>query len=77
MPSVESTNAQRVINEKVVKVNQTGSPMFEVMQEISGLSTDVKPTDVATGSVFFEVDTDKIYMYDAENTTWYEVGAIL
>lgn len=42
-----------------------------------GLSTENKPTDVPNGSVFFEIDnfgsTDVpyIFMYDAENSTWY------
>lgn len=42
-----------------------------------GLSTDTKPTDVANGSVFFEIDNfgstevPYIFMFDAENSTWY------
>ena len=35
-----------------------------------GLSTDVKPTDAANGSVFVEMDTSTIYFYDLENETW-------
>ena len=40
--------------------------------EITGLSTDDKPTDVSNGSKFIEMDTGKIYMYDAENEQWRE-----
>lgn len=35
-----------------------------------GLSTDTKPTNVANGSVFVEMDTSTIYFYDLENVTW-------
>lgn len=44
--------------------------------EYAGLSTDNKPTEnVATGSTFIEVNTGKIYLFDAENATWHEWGA--
>lgn len=32
--------------------------------EAFGLSTDTKPTDVITGSVFVEVDTGKAYLFN-------------
>lgn len=41
-----------------------------------GLSTDTKPTivfegiNIANGSEFTEMDTDKKYAYDAENQQW-------
>jgi len=46
-------------------------------QTMFGLSTDTpKPTEgIANGSCFIEMDTGKIYFFDAENTTWYEWGA--
>lgn len=34
--------------------------------EASGLSTDTKPDDCATGSIFVEVDTGKVFLYDEE-----------
>lgn len=39
-----------------------------------GLSTDSKPSgpDVPNGFPFVEMDTAKIYLYDAANDTWYE-----
>jgi len=45
--------------------------------EIYGLSTDSKPTqvganDVGNGSLYIEMDTGKIYFYDAENKQWKE-----
>lgn len=41
--------------------------------EWSGKSTDTKPTDnVATGSIFTEVDTGKVFFYDAEDEEWIE-----
>lgn len=41
-----------------------------------GLSTDTKPTDyIANGSVFIEMDTSKVYFFDAANSQWREWGA--
>lgn len=39
--------------------------------EAAGLSTDTKPGGVATGSIFAEVDTGKIYLFD-EESDWTE-----
>ena len=46
--------------------------------EIRGLSTDTKPTTVdsnktSNGTVFIEIDTGKMYLYDQENEQWKEV----
>lgn len=43
--------------------------------ELRGLSTDEKPTEVNgkkvdNGSVFVEIDTQKIFFYDLENQEW-------
>lgn len=39
----------------------------------AGLSTDSKPTDgIANGSMFVEMDTGKIYLFDADGETWRE-----
>lgn len=46
--------------------------------EFFGLSTDEKPVDkvdgikVTNGSMFIEMDTKKIYLFDEENQIWYE-----
>lgn len=42
-------------------------------REMRGLSTDTKPTNVANGSTFDEMDTGKRYMFDEEANTWQEV----
>lgn len=46
--------------------------------EFSGLSTDTKPTqNIATGSVFLEVDTGSVFFYDesgAEGEEWIQAG---
>lgn len=45
-----------------------------VLSEFYGLSTDTKPTEnVATGSVFLEVDTGATFLYDEESEDWTEV----
>lgn len=41
--------------------------------ELRGLSTDTKPTDVGNGSIFIEIDTGKILMFDETNKQWKEI----
>jgi len=43
--------------------------------ELAGLSTDTKPTNCCTGSVFFEVDTGKAYFFDEVSGDWTEAGS--
>lgn len=40
--------------------------------EIYGLSGDEKPADVLNASVFYEMDTKKMYLFDGENGLWLE-----
>lgn len=40
-----------------------------------GLSTDEKPMDANNGSKYIEMDTDKVFLFDAEGAEWLEVGA--
>lgn len=49
------------------------SPMGSAVV-VAGLSTDTpKPTDgIANGSMFVEMDTGKIYLFDADGATWRE-----
>lgn len=49
----------------------------ENIYEFRGLSSDKKPTDrVGNGSVFLEMDTLKVYMFDGKNKEWVElIGA--
>lgn len=49
-----------------------------VSVELRGLSTDTKPTEIAgkqidNGSVYIELDTGTVYLYDLENQIWNEV----
>lgn len=37
------------------------------------LSTDTKPTDWENGSTLLEMDTKKVYIFDAANSTWREL----
>lgn len=42
--------------------------------EYRGLSTDEKPTEnIENGTIFIEIDTGKIYMFDLENEEWQEL----
>lgn len=42
--------------------------------ELYGLSTDTKPVDVPNASIFYEMDTAILWIFDAETGTWYEVA---
>ena len=39
-----------------------------------GLSTDEKPADANNGSKYIEMDTGKVFFFDAEGAEWLEVG---
>ena len=42
--------------------------------EYRGLSTDTKPTEnVINGSAYIEIDTGKVYLFDATGETWNEI----
>ena len=44
--------------------------------EIYGLSTESKPTDnLIMGSVFIEVNTGKVFLFNETSGSWVEVGA--
>ena len=46
----------------------------EKTYEYRGLSTDVKPLEEAgNGSVFIEMDTGKVFMFDEQNKVWKEI----
>jgi hypothetical protein len=42
-----------------------------VGDKYTGLSTDIKPSEVVTGATFYEIDTLLVYLYDG--TSWKEV----
>lgn len=37
-----------------------------------GLSTDTKPTDVENSAVFYEMNTGKLFMFNAATGQWIE-----
>lgn len=39
---------------------------------VYGLSTDEKPDFLSNASVFYEMDTGKVYLYDGEGGQWFE-----
>ena len=39
-----------------------------------GLSTDSKPVDCGNGSAFVEMDTGKVYFFNAAASAWAEFG---
>lgn len=59
-------------------ITNTGAYSTAKIMELYGLSTDTKPTETFKGaaipnaSIFYEMNTGKVYMYDEENATWYE-----
>jgi hypothetical protein len=40
--------------------------------EYYGLSTDTKPMDARNASLFYEMDTGKLYLFDEQNKRWLE-----
>ena len=63
----------------MISISQTVQYINNVACVISiyyGLSTDFKPTEgVGNGSAFIEMDTSKVYFFDAGNSEWLEWGA--
>lgn len=53
-------------------VTETGSKMQGTI-EFRGLSTDTKPTDCINGAAFIEIDTGKVFLFDAIGQIWHEV----
>lgn len=57
-------------------MSEYGAAINRPLSDIVGLSTDTKPLDkiegvqIQNGSTFTEMDTNKIYAYDAENRQW-------
>ena len=46
--------------------------------ELRGLSTDTKPTKIGekyidNGTMFIEIDTGKLFLFDMDSDTWKEV----
>lgn len=43
--------------------------------EYYGLSTDTKPTNCPNASIYIEINTSKIYFFNADASTWIEWSA--
>jgi hypothetical protein len=60
------------------RIREDGDDKLTIL-ELRGLSTDTKPTDevnntkIDNGSIFIEIDTGKVYMFDLENEQWKEI----
>ncbi len=55
-------------------INHPNGEVFYLL-ELRGLSTDEKPTTIENGtiengSVFIEIDTQEVFIYDGENEKW-------
>lgn len=55
-------------------INHPNGEVFYLL-ELRGLSTDEKPTaiengTIENGSVFIEIDTQNVFIYDGENEVW-------
>lgn len=57
---------------KVFKSNELANKYYTAV-ELYGLSTDTKPTDEQNGTLFLEMDTGKVFVYDEANTQWREL----
>ena len=52
--------------------NSEDSKHYQDIHEIRCLSTDTKPS-APNGSLCMEIDTGKVYMFDAEGGEWHEI----
>ena len=58
-----------------VKKNYLKNGIPYLLCELRGLSTDSKPTEIEfgkvnNGSVFIEMDTQNVYMFDGNSSEW-------
>ena len=58
-----------------IKRNDLKNEGNYILCELRGLSTDTKPTQIEeniieNGSVFIEIDTQDVFIYDGENESW-------
>lgn len=53
--------------------NQNGANTIVGDVEYRGLSTDTKPVGAINGSAYIEIDTGKVYLFDATGETWNEI----
>ena len=55
----------------MITKNDCSAAMLRAI-EVYGLSTDPKPTDVGNASIFYEMDTKKVFMFDEQTGVWLE-----
>lgn len=64
-----------IIKTDIVKEEENGRT---IIGELRGLSTDTKPTKIndykiGNGSVFIEIDTGNVFLYNGATNQWIEV----
>lgn len=66
----------RVLESKIVEINPTTGEML-MYQKIVGASTEESdlPTNLCTGSEFFEVDTGKTLYFEETDSEWIDPTA--
>lgn len=42
--------------------------------DLVGVAADTIPDNIPNGSRFHEIDTGKVYMYDADGEKWYDAS---
>ena len=57
---------------RMTKTGFIGCNSVEV-SELYGLSTDEKPLTEENGSVFLEMDTSKVFIFDKDGGKWWEI----
>lgn len=58
------------------KATQVADGKFTSNATLYGLSTDAKPSEaIGNGSAFIEMDSGKLYFYDAAGEQWIKWGA--
>lgn len=63
----------------MITLNGYGRVSNRLVCSIYGLSSDIKPMDkiegipIENGSVFLEMDSGKVFIFDKENKKWYEI----
>ena len=63
---------------RITKQSDVVIGSYKFYREYAGLGDDDKPTDsdIATGSLFLEVDTGDVYAYDEEGSTWNKIASL-
>lgn len=54
------------------QVSYDSSGNIRKNEQYFGLSTDTKPEEAQNASVFYEMNTQKVFMFDEQNKEWIE-----